>query len=195
MKFYLVTGIVAGFLAIYALSIVTGNAVAEAQTHSLPRIPEPVIEERFYHAHADFKVFIDGNEMDFARKKYDYKDHNIHLHINNPYGGYVMHLEGGGAELANFFASLGMIFNSTCFATETESYCNTGFSKLRMLVNGKENQDYGSYIPQDLDRILVTYGNQTEEEISSQKNSITSVSCAFSGVCAIPEELVGVELL
>ena len=195
MKFYLVTGIVAGFLAIYALSVVTGNAVAEGQAPALPQMPQTGIENEFYHAHADFKVFINGNEMDFAREKYDYKDHNIHLHVNNVYGGYVMHLEGRRALIADFFASLGIGFNSTCFATETESYCNGNASKLRMLVNCEENQDYGAYAPKDLDRILITYGSESEAQIAAQKESVTSVSCAFSGVCAIPRELEGADML
>jgi len=196
MKLYIVAGIIAGFLVVYALSAITGNAAAGSGMPILPNAAEPksgLPEQEFYHAHADFKVFINGNEMDFAKEKYEHIDRNIHLHVNNPYGGYLLHLEGRKAPIGAFFSSLGMAFNSTCFSTETKSYCDDGTSALAFFVDGEQNYEYGDYVPQDMDRILITYGSA--EPIKEQMDSVTSVACAFSGRCAIPQELEGMDLL
>lgn len=159
---------------------------------SVQEISEPPVAPAsgYYHAHADFKVFINGNELDFSKAKYDEKDSFIHLHITNPAGGYVLHLHHPEATLGRFFSSLGMAFNSTCFATESTEYCGDE-ERTKLYVNGEEREERGNYAPKDMDRILVTYGNG---DVVEQTASVPDVACAFSGACVVPPELQGYNL-
>ena len=149
--------------------------------------------EEPYHAHTDFKVFINGNELDFGKPKYNVQDRLAHLHITNDYGGYVIHLHNRNATMGQFFNSLGMHFNSTCFITETYNFCNNEESKLQFLVNGIENSEFGDYRPNNLDRILISY-NKGNIDATKEAESVTDVACAFSHLCPIPSELVGQQL-
>ena len=44
---------------------------------------------------------------------------------------------------------------------------------LDFFINGKEHPDIGNYVFRDLDKILVSYGDETEEELIKQINSVT----------------------
>lgn len=163
-------------LAIGAFFILAvANAPAERRLIIIPEI---------YHAHADFKVFINGDEIDFSSPNYNVKDRKIHLHTDNDFGGNVIHVEGESATLGEFFSSLGMKFNSTCFAIDSE-FCNTETKTLKFYVNGEQNNEYDKYSPRDLDRMLISYGN--ESDLSNQSNSITKLACTFSNKCPVPE--------
>ncbi|MBI2647238.1 hypothetical protein HYW99_02070 [Candidatus Woesearchaeota archaeon] len=67
-----------------------------------------------------------------------------------------------------------MDFNKDCITLENEQkFCNEDNKKLKFFVNGRENNDFENYVFNDLDKILIIYGNDSEEEIKSQLNSIT----------------------
>ncbi len=44
-----------------------------------------------------------------------------------------------------------------------------------------QNFEYGDYAFEDLDKILITYGDETEEEIIMQQNNVTDFSKDNSG--------------
>lgn len=147
-----------------------------------------IIPEQGYHVHADFKVFINGVEIDFSSPNYNVKNSRIHLHTDNDFGGNVIHVEGESATLGEFFSSLGMKFNSTCFVIDRE-FCNTETKILKFYVNGEQNNEYDNYSPKDMDRMLISYGNDIEEAITNQLNSITKLACTFSNKCPIPRDV------
>ena len=39
---------------------------------------------------------------------------------------------------------------------------------------------YGDYVLQDIDKILITYGNESDEQIAEQQNSVTSLAIQAS---------------
>ena len=125
------------------------------------------------HIHADFKVFINGKEINFNREDYFVRSAFVHVEreTNPEETGKVLHMHAKGVPLWLFFKSLGMNFNSSCFVIDNKEFCNENGNKLRFFVNGKENYEYGNYVPKDLDKILISYGS--DEEISKQLESIT----------------------
>lgn len=139
-----------------------------------------------YHAHADFKVYIDGKAIDFSVAKYqsvEGKELNsdVHLHDNK---GNLIHLHKQGIKLGEFFKSLQMQLTGTCLVVDTgEKYCSSGNSTLKMFVNGKPNTKFSEYVPEDLDRILITYGADSEQNIQTQINSVTDMACIYSLKC------------
>ena len=173
----------------YVLSVAVGTMIlfvlmgasGKQGTQKIVIIPET----ETYHVHADFKVFMNGNEIDFSSSDYNVKDRKIHLHTDNDLGGNVIHVESEDATLGEFFVSLGMKFNSTCFVIEQE-FCNTDTKTLKFYVNGERNSEYESYRPADLDRILVSYG---DEDVQKQLDSITKLACVFSNQCPLTEDI------
>ena len=141
----------------------------------------------FLHRHADFKVFINGQELDFNKTEFDEQNTFIHLHISNENDDRVIHVEGKEADLGIFFSSLNMSFNKTCFAVDKNTRCNNSEKKLKFLVNGFQNEAFENYIPKDLDRILISYGNETTEEVKKQMDSVTSDACIYSQKCLVPK--------
>ncbi|MDO8624848.1 MAG: hypothetical protein Q7R47_02100, partial [Candidatus Diapherotrites archaeon] len=149
--------------------------------HQTPPAPaEPI------HWHADFKVYLDNNAFDFSQSKYQSVEGNelserIHLHEND---GNVIHIEGADVLLGEFFNSIGMKFSSTCFVTDTnKSYCDGAAGQLKFFVNGQINTQFENYVPQDLDRILIAYGNETPEQLQQELDSVTDNACIESGKC------------
>jgi protein-disulfide isomerase len=130
-------------------------------------------EETAYHTHFDLKVYQGGVPVNFALDKYQQSisnplNKNIHFHDGN---GKVVHVHKEGVTLGEFFDSVGIVLPEGVLA----------------YVNGQKTENIGSYIPKDLDQILVG---------SSQLSMVSSDACIFSLKCPErgtppPEECVG----
>jgi len=138
------------------------------------------------HEHADFKVYLNGEQYNFSQEKYmdaneEIRGEHTDLHDLN---GDAIHKHSSGVTLEIFFESLKMKFNSTCFVTDNlTSYCNSGDKQIKLYVNGVENHLYEKYLVKDLDRILITYGDENQDKINRQFNSVTDKACIYSEKC------------
>jgi len=111
-----------------------------------------------------------------------------HLHDGD---GEIIHKHMSTITLGDFFSSLGMWFGEECFILDADlpssdggtEYCNDGEKTLKMYVNGQPNHEFGDYELSDLDRILITYGDETDEEIQSQIDSVGDRACIQSETC------------
>lgn len=176
------------YLLIVAVVTVVAVAAFAALTLNSPAQQE-------YHVHADFALYINGERFNFSQEKYMSTNNTllsnfVHIHDLN---GNVVHFHRQGIDLAFFFRSLGMRFNETCLKLDDgRQFCSGQQATLRFFVNGQENKKFGSYIPSDLDKILITFG-PPGENVSQQLASISSDACIYSGKCpergVAPEEL------
>ncbi len=166
-------------IALLAVGLVVGFVLFNNPT------PKPI------HIHADFKVYINNIAYNFSQDKYMSTENHtlspfIHLHDLN---GDVIHQHFSGISLTTFFKSLKMKLDSNCLTTDTGSaYCNSGDKTLKMYVehvNGSwtANYDFGNYEFQDLDKILISYGNDEQGTIQKQMNSLSNDSCIYSEKC------------
>ena len=133
-----------------------------------------------FHIHADFKVYLNGIPYNFSKEKYmSEEDESIHLHDMD---GDIIHMHKEGTTLEEFFSSLGMQFTKDCFVLDNKTkYCNSKKNTLKMYVNGKKNTQFQNYVFNDLDRILISYGNETN--LTNQMDSVTDKACIQSGSC------------
>ena len=144
------------------------------------------------HIHTDFAVFLDGNQITPLGPKYFVRA--SHVHVEEGAGeGVVIHMHATGVSLGNFFNTLGMKFDQDCFVTDNKvSYCNTASSLLgqsktiKMFIkhaggNWTQSSEYDKYVFTDLDKILITYGNETPDQLQQQMNSVTDFSRENSG--------------
>lgn len=138
------------------------------------------------HYHADFKVYIHGQVLDFAQDRFmSTEEHALsnftHLHDGD---GEMIHKHMSGITLGDFFKSLGMEFTEDCLALDTgKRYCSEAENTLKMWVNGKANEEFGYYEFKDLDQILISYGNETEAELNIQRASVGDRACIYSELC------------
>ncbi|MBI4010198.1 MAG: hypothetical protein HY361_03350 [Candidatus Aenigmarchaeota archaeon] len=137
------------------------------------------------HIHADWKIFINGNEldesfleslaMDMSKMGSPVTSSFIHLDKGAPIPektGDVLHMHATGVPLWIFFGSVGMNFDKNCLTLfNQEKFCNDGKNILKFYVNGKPNEKWENYVFNDLDKILISYGN--EADLTQQLNSIT----------------------
>ncbi len=139
-----------------------------------------------YHGHFDIKVYLNGTRVNFGLAKYQSAegkelDPDVHLHDGN---GNLVHVHKNGVTLNQFFNSLKMSFTDSCFILDNDKkFCNSDQKNLKMYVNGLVNTDFQNYIPQDLDRILISFGPQEDKNLATQINSVTDLSCIYSLKC------------
>lgn len=133
-----------------------------------------VVSEEAYHAHYDLKVYLNGKMVDTSLSKYQSTeelelDEGTHLHDGI---GNVIHLHKKNVPLSQFFNSIKLSIPE-----------NTAGRTLKVFVNGKQNSDLLNYVPQDLDRILVSYGGESEKTLEVQTGSVTDQACIYSEKC------------
>ncbi len=142
------------------------------------------------HIHADLKIYINGRAlgedtlgllaMDMSKMDSDLTSSFIHFDkgaLEPEDDGDVIHMHASGVPLWIFFQSVGMKFDKGCITLENkEKVCSEGNKQLKFFVNGKENNEFENYVFKDLDKILISYGDENEEEIQKQLESITDFS-------------------
>ena len=128
------------------------------------------------HIHADFKVFKNNQVINFADPKYYMKSSFVHVddNQNKEDASSVLHMHATGVPLWLFFESIGMKFGTDCFTVDSGTrYCNNAEKSLKFYVNGKVNNEFGDYIFNDLDKILISYGDK-DEGVSNQLDSVSN---------------------
>ena len=129
------------------------------------------------HLHADVKVYINDKAIDFSQRKYQLAARFIHFEEGV---GDVLHTHATGLTLGHLFKSLGMDLNNNCIIFEGQSYCNDANKRLKFYVNGQANNEFDNYVIKDLDKYLISYGDESEEEIKKQLNSVTNLAPKYS---------------
>lgn len=152
-----------------------------------------------YHTHFDIKIYLSGKRVDLGLAKYQSSEGkelnpDIHLHGGN---GNIVHIHKQGATLGELFDSLKMKLTSSCFTLDNgQKFCNSSANTLKLVVNGKLVNDFETHAPQDLDRILISFGPKEDKNLTIQKNSVTDLACIYSEKCPergtpLPESCVG----
>ena len=136
-----------------------------------------IVPLRSTHIHADVKVYVNGKAVDFSQKKYQLAARFIHFEEGI---GDVVHVHATGITIGHLFKSLKMDLNNNCIAFESQNYCNENGNKLKFYVNGKLNTQFDNYVIKDLDKILVSYGDENDAEIQKQMDYITNLAPKYS---------------
>ena len=136
------------------------------------------------HIHADWKIYInekalDNNileslSMDMSKMESSITSSFIHLDKGASLPektSDVLHMHATGVPLWIFFESVGMDFNKDCLTLPNQKVCNDGKNTLKFYVNDNANGEWENYVFKDLDKILISYGN--ESDLTQQLNSIT----------------------
>ena len=105
-----------------------------------------------FHIHPSVEIIICGNQVPLQK---NWGNEFFHTHDDVP----IVHYEFKHGNLGDFFNQGGVTrFNSTCI----NGYCNGegkcgGSGTVSMTVNGRPNYEFERYVPNDGDRIVITY--------------------------------------
>ncbi len=135
------------------------------------------------HIHADFKIYVNGQVLNLSDKDHMGRMRKslsvssfIHVDSGAPAPertGDVLHMHATGVPLWILFESVGWKFNKDCLILDgNEKYCNDDKNILKFYINGKPNNEWENYVFKDLDKILISYGSETD--LASQLSSITN---------------------
>ncbi len=126
------------------------------------------------HEHTAFRLFINGQVIDFSQPKYQVKSQYVHFENGD---GDTIHKHATGVDIGFLFETLGMKFTSECIAMDDGTdYCNDSNNTLKFFVNGVRNDMFNNYVLNDGDRILLSYGSETQEQIDEQLKVLETLS-------------------
>ena len=118
------------------------------------------------HSHAAILVKIFGDEFDFSTPAYQTKSPWIHFEGRD---GSTIHKHATGVTLGYLFDSLGLGLDDKCYAfLDGREFCTNDEYSLKFYINGDKVDDIREYEITEDDKILVSYGGETEEEIDTQ---------------------------
>jgi len=160
------TLITIGVLAVIG-AIVGYSAYAFANmTQTAPGGPPDAGPLGSEHTHAGILVKIFGDTFDFSAPAYQIKSSWIHFEGND---GTTVHKHATGVKLGYLFDTLSLGLDDKCFEFQDgRSFCTNDDYSLKFFVNGQPVNDLRDYEIQEDDKILISYGAETQEEIDAQ---------------------------
>jgi len=118
------------------------------------------------HEHASVLVKIFGDKFDFTSPAYQIKSSWIHFEDSD---GTTIHRHSSGVTLGYLFANLGIGIDSECYKfPDGRQFCTNEDYSLKYYINHQIVKDINDYVFEDGDRILITYGSETPEQIEEQ---------------------------
>ena len=162
-KNVLIAGAVFGVIAV--IVGIAGYTFATSQAN-IPGAPPGAGVLGDEHEHASVLVRIFGDKFDFSLPAYQIKSSWIHFEAQD---GTTVHRHASGVTMGYLFETLGITVNEECYIfPDGRQFCNNDEYSLKYYVNHERVSDINDYVFEDLDRILISYGNETPEEIEEQ---------------------------
>lgn len=160
------TIIAVGVLAGIAVIVGYAGWLFVNMSDSAPGGPENAGALGSEHSHAALLVKIFGDKFDFSAPAYQIKSPWIHFEGRD---GSTIHKHATGVTLGYLFGTLQIGLDDQCFVFQDgRSFCTNEDYSLVFYVNGKQVPDIRDYETQEDDRVLISYGTETPEELQSQ---------------------------
>jgi hypothetical protein len=132
------------------------------------------------HQHAAFLVKVNGQNIDFSQPQYQVQTDYIHVENGD---GTTLHRHATNVTFVDFLKSVKMDIDkkNNCLAfTNGTEYCDDDNNKLRTFINGNSTESISDYILNDNDRLLVIYGNETNEQIANALDELNKIKIQFN---------------
>ena len=160
------TLIAVGVLGVIALIVGYSGYLFMNMTETAPGGPENAGVLGSEHSHAAILVKIFGDTFDFSAPAYQIKSSWIHFEGRD---GGTIHKHATGVTTGYLFETLSLGLDDQCFVFQDgRSFCTNDDYSLNFFINDKQVSDIREYEIAEDDRILITYGAETPEEIESQ---------------------------
>lgn len=160
------TLITIGVLAVIAIIVGYSAYLFANMTQTAPGGPPDAGALGSEHSHAGILVKIFGDTFDFSAPAYQIKSSWIHFEGND---GTTVHKHATGVKMGYLFETLRLGLDDKCFEFQDgRSFCTNDDYTLRFFINGEQVNDIRDYELKEDDKILISYGAETPEEIQSQ---------------------------
>ena len=124
------------------------------------------------HEHASVLVRIFGDKFDFAATTYQIKSSWIHFEESD---GNTVHRHSSGVTLGYLFETLNIEINDDCYIfADGRQFCTNEDYSLKYFINGDSVNSIYNHVVQDDDRILISYGGETEAQINQQLDELNA---------------------
>jgi len=119
------------------------------------------------HAHIAFLVQIFGDKFDFSSTAFQIKSSWIHFEGAD---GDTIHRHSTGVTLGYLFGTLGLTVNDECFIfPDGRQFCNNDDDySIKFFINHEQVPSIIDYVGNEGDRVLISYGNESPEDIDAQ---------------------------
>jgi len=118
------------------------------------------------HENISLLVRIFGDKFDFTGSAYQIKSSYIHFEGRE---GNTIHRHSSGVTMGYFFETLGITLTDECYTfPDGREFCINEDYSLKFYINHEQVPSILDYVANQSDRILVSYGDETPEEIEFQ---------------------------
>ncbi len=132
------------------------------------------------HEHAAFLVNVNGQNIDFSQPKYQVQSDYIHVENGD---GSTLHRHATNVTFADFLKSVKMDIdkkNNCLIFTNGTEYCDDNNNKLTTFINGNSTKSISDYVLNNNDRLLVIYGNETDEQSAKALDELNNIEIQFN---------------
>ena len=162
----------AGILALIALIVGYAGFVFVTSDTNAPGAPPGAGKLGDEHDHASILVRIFGDKFDFSVPTYQIKSSWIHFEESD---GTTVHRHSSGVELGYLFDTINIGIDNKCYIfPDGRQFCTNEDYSLKYYINHQRVNDVYDYVFEDGDRILITYGSETPDQIEMQLRELDS---------------------
>ena len=155
-----------GILALIAVIVGYSGYVFVTMDASAPGAPPGAGKLGDEHVHASLLVRIFGDTFDFSSPTYQIKSSWIHFEDTD---GTTIHRHSSGVTLGFLFDTLNIGIDDECYRfPDGRQFCTNEDYSLKYYINHQLVNGIRDYVFEDGDRLLITYGNETPEQIEDQ---------------------------
>ena len=124
------------------------------------------------HEHASILVRIFGDKFDFSGPAFQIKSSWIHFEGRD---GNTIHRHSTGVTLGYLFETLGIDLTAECFIfPDGREFCNNEDYSLKFYINHEPVPSILDYVGNEGDKILISYGDETLEQLDEQLEELDS---------------------
>ena len=162
-----------GILVLIALIVGYAGFVFVTSDTNAPGAPPGAGKLGDEHDHASILVRIFGDKFAaFANPTYQIKSSWIHFEESD---GTTVHRHSSGVELGYLFDTINIGIDNKCYIfPDGRQFCSNEDYSLKYYINHKLVNDVYDYVFEDGDRILITYGSETPDQIEIQLRELDS---------------------
>lgn len=161
-----------GILAMIAVIVGYASFVFVTETPSGPGVPPGAGKLGDEHVHASMLVRIFGDKFDFAAPAYQVKSAWIHFESSD---GNTIHRHATGVTLGYLFDNLNIVIDEECFIfPDGRQFCTNEDYSLKYYINHQHVSNIRNIVFEDQDRLLISYGNESQEQIMEQLMELDS---------------------
>lgn len=123
---------------------------------------------------ASFAIFTNNSFRNFYDLKYHNLSKEVYIQADNPN---IIYVKKYGITWGDFFKTLPMNLTQNCLTTGAgQIYCTGQGGELKFYINGNKVPDILKLEIKPGDKLLVSYGFETDEQITAQLERVNGIA-------------------